>query len=423
MSERGKGARNPNENPGVKPVKKIELSENKLVLRIVFAVVFLVIGLVCIGFSLRNCLSQSKGWTEITPAATTVDSVASELSFLYDLGAADASATVEYKELTRIYTELCVEAYHLYDASAEVEDVRNLHYLNRHVGEEVKVPTALYHAFEIIDEADSRLLYAAPYYTEWGNVFVAREDVFAEQYDPYHNESVASSIASISEFVTSDEHIRLELLGNDTVKLVVSETYRAFAKEHAIENFIDLYWARNAFAVDYVADALIEAGYHYGAVSSYDGFVRALDTRETAFTYNIYTRHEGEIYRSHLNYTGKNSIVFLHAYRLIDTDLNYYQYQNGELRHPYVDVEDGFCKNAADELLLFSDAHSCAEVLMAAMPVYISDVLRESAIAELKSAGIYTVYAEGTTLYLNAPDAEISNLYHDDTIVFTSEKR
>ena len=53
---------------------------------------------------------------------------------------------------------------------------------------------------------------------------------------------------------------RVELLGENRVKLTVSESYLAFIREYEIDTLADFSWMRNAFAADYIARVLQEDG-------------------------------------------------------------------------------------------------------------------------------------------------------------------
>ncbi len=419
---RGK-SRNPRENPGVRPVTQLELSQKSPKKRIILAVVLLVIGVGFLGYGVFNALSQEEGWTEIEPLSASAESVASDLTFLYDLGASGNSAGAEYKALSRLYSELCAEAFRLFDADLAFDGVYNLYFINHRPGETVTVDPALYHAFEQLARSGSRLLFAAPYYTEYYNLFSADDDVLAAEVDPYKNPEIAAYFESLSVYTSSEEHVRLELLGDCKVKLVVSEEYRAFAAREGIESYLDFGWARNAFALDYIADALIENGFSNGNLSSYDGFVRVMDTRETSYSYQLYSQYEGRIYgAARFDYKGANSIVLLHSYQMSEREVNYYAYKDGALRFPYVDPDDGFCHAAAAEMVSYSRDASCAEVLLSMLPVYLSDTLDRDAVAELAEDGVYSIYFDGFDIRYNDPAAVFQNVYQYGDIAFKPVK-
>ncbi len=411
--------RSPDENPGVRPVEKIELEERSSKKRIVIALVLLAVGLGFIGYSVFSALNQESGWAQIQPVTESSESVASELVFLYELGVNGRSVRAENRDVSALYTELCMDAYRIFTADYGFEDVNNLYYLNQHIGEEVTLDPTLYAALEKIDKSGSRFLFAAPFYREYKNLFNDTEDYSAEMTDPYKSEEIAEYFKELSVFTSSEEHIRIELLGDNKARLCVSEEFALYAKENGIESFIDLYWARNAFALDYIAEKLTEKGYVYGSISSYDGFVRVLDDRETLYSFNIYGVVENELVNAaRFDYLGESSLVFLRSYSMNAQDSMYYTYSDGERRHPYIDVNDGLCKNSLDAIVSYSKGKGCADVLLSMMPAYISEELDMNILSEMKSDGVYSVYVSGNSVNYNEPDAKLSKLYKDSEIEF-----
>ena len=412
----------PNKTP--KPVQQIELPEetgiNK---KIIIAAVLLVIGLTFIGIAIFKWFSYDSGWTRVETTMPSSESVASELIFLYELGVSDSSATSEYKSLSLLYTDLCSKAYRIFHADYGFEGVHNPYYINRNIGQEIEVDTALYHAFEQIQETGNRFLFAAPFYTEYVNMFASTEDYSANEFDPYGSGQIAEYFAQLSAFTSSEEHVSLELLGNNKVKLIVSPEFYAFAQENAIDTFIDFFWAKNAFIVDYIADSLVEKGYVYGTISAYNGFMRNFDIRENvSYSYNLIAQYAGDAYDvGRYEYMGKNSIVFLRSFKTNELDMNYYRYEDGTERHAYVDVNDGLCKNSLDTLIAYSSDATCAEVLLSVIPIYISNAFEQEKLTSLSRDGIYSIWFDETLLRHNEETAVFKALYDDGKTKFTAE--
>ena len=107
---------------------------------------------------------------------------------------------------------------------------------------------------------------------------------------PRENKETAAYFEEFLTYANDPDAVDLELLGDNRVRLHVSEEYLAFAAENGIDSFIDFYWMKNAFIVDYLAESLADAGFTNGSISSYDGFVRNLDERDVSYSFNIYDR-------------------------------------------------------------------------------------------------------------------------------------
>ncbi len=419
MRRRGK---NPNESPGVRPVERIELSEKSPKKRLIVVIALVAFALLMFGIAIFSALEQPAGWTQIEPSYVTADSVASEFVFNYYLGASGASPQDEYRELSALYAELCHSAYTLFDADLAFEDVKNLYYISTHIGEEISVNPALYDAFALFEQYGSRQLYAAPYYDQYSNLFSMTEDGMAVEFDPYSNTELAQYYAQIAEYINDESHIKLELLGNNKVKLTLSDEYKSFAEANYIDRFLDFYWMKNAFVVDFIADAIEKNGFVYGYIVSKDGFTRNLDPGDTLYSMNLPAKYEGEFYNSaRYDYKGRNSIVFLRSYKAQATDEIYYTYKNGEVRHAYVDVTDGLCRASLDGLIAYSKDRSCAEVLIEMIPVFIADELDSASLTELADSGIYSIRLEGIRLIHTQKDILLTVNTSFESIKFSAE--
>ncbi len=416
-----RGGRNPNQNPGVKPVERIELSEKMPIKRLIAAGILLAIGLGFFGYALSTGLSREKGWTEVEPMRQSAESVAVDFTLYYELGVSEKSTTAEYKAVSALYTEACAKAYRLFHAQYGFEDVHNPYYINRHPGEVITVDPVLYDALETVVQSNSRVLFAAPYYTQYANLFRDSEDSSAAQSDPYKSQEISDFYKALSVFTASGEHVSLDLLGQNQLRLNVSEAYLAYAKENGIENFIDFYWLRNAFVADYIAETLTGQGYPYGTITSFDGFMRVFDTRQMEWTYNLYGRVEGVQYdAARLGYTGGNSLVFLRAFRMNDRDETYYAYKTGEERHPYIDPIDGLCKNTTDTLVSYSYTKGCGEVLLSMLPAYIGETFDPAVVSRMQEQQVYSVWFDGTKLLYNDTEAKITPIPRED-LTFTAQ--
>ncbi len=417
MRRRG---RNPNENPGVRPVERIELSEKNTKRRMVAAIILLVFGVSMMAYALHSCMSETTGWREISVSEVSAESVASDLIFQYELGVSGMSPTAENKAVSMLYTTACQEAFRLFNANSAALGVNNLYHINTHIGEEITVDPALYAAFSLLAEHGDRTMYMTPLHPDYKNLFLCTEDHETKEFDPYQNEDVASYFREASAFINDESAVQLHLLGENKVKLTVSDEYLAFAAENGVTHFIDLFWMRNAFAVDYVADKLIAAGYTYGNITSYDGFTRNLDTRPVNYSLNLFHLMDETVYNgARLDYKGSRSIVFLRAYSISEHDENYYRMANGEYRHAYIDAADGLCKNSVNELYGYSADKSCAEIMLSLLPAFISEEFDRTVLHKAAENKIHSVYFDGTEVCYNDDSAVFGGLFDNTDLRFT----
>lgn len=106
----------------------------------------------------------------------------------------------------------------------------------------------------------------------------------------------AEETAAVAAFTQNPDDISLELPGENQVCLHVSDAYQAYAAEMGYTAYLDFFWMKNAFLIDYLADTIRGEGYQLGIISSKDGFVRCLDeTGEKEYRYPLYHLSGNEI--------------------------------------------------------------------------------------------------------------------------------
>ena len=382
------------EQESVNPVIEVEQKPGKR--RVILLIICLAVAVVALGHWIYNLVTVEPDWYTIS-AETTAGNCGNEFSFSYHVGASGKNAKEEKKGVTEAYTDACVDAYNLFTWDVEEIAEGGIRYLSDRPNQTVTVDSRLYEALELAK--DNRLLYMGPVTAEYSRIFQYDEEYLAAQCDPAQNPEVMAYITELVAFTGSAEHIRLELLGNNQVKLHISEEYLAFGQENGIENFLDFGWMRNAFAADLIADALKEKGYTGGYLVSYDGFGCYLDGE---YTLSLSDR-EGYTIDWIATYPvkGETRTVSFRNYPLQQGGLDawrYFAFSNGIVTSVYVDPADGVCKSATDNLVCYSQSASCAEMVLSCAPVFLTDALDENALLDFAAEGIYTIWAEGKEL-------------------------
>ena len=249
--------------PYLKPVTRIELSEKNIKQRVILLVVLLAIAAAALFTGVRELLKVEPGIQEIE-VASQKPNCSQEFVLMYDFSDYGGSAANVNRELNRIYGAATEKAFALFSPDVEDATTANLFLVNRHVNETVTVDPVLYRAFEQIREAGNRCIYLAPAYVEYNRIFLCENEQEAAMYDPAFNEEQREYLLELSGFVSDPEHIDLELLPENVVRLNISQEYLAFAQEYGIETFLDFGWMKNAFIADYLAQVLTENGFTRG---------------------------------------------------------------------------------------------------------------------------------------------------------------
>ncbi len=394
-----------NGNRGSSGKKKIEMefTQTTLVLRMVCVGIAIVIASAAFYTVFTQVLHTQGGW-ETIDADDAETAAVDDFEFLYQLGVSGTSASTEWAKLTKLYPQYLDQADQAF-STVEYEDVGNLYTLNQHPNESVTVEPALYSALELLAGLDSRYLYYAPVFQQYHALFACSNDWETESFDPAQNDQVYAYVQQVIAYAGDPDSIDLELLGDNSVRLTVSQDYLDFAQENEITAYLDFFYLRNAFILDYVADQLIADGYTAGLITSVEGFSRALGA--DAYSVNLYDLRGSTIYQAAvLEYTGPKSMVFMRNYPLNSTDSSYYYVMDsGEIRTPYLDLETGLCASAMSGLLVYADSMGCAELLLRSWDTF---VLGSPTVEQLQTQGIDTVYFEGETILASDPAAAIS---------------
>ena len=295
-------------------------------------------------FGINALIGAKSGMQEITLDATGAFECCKYFTFYYDIGADGSSPAAQKKTLRSLYSKAVSDSYQLFCADTEYEDEINLSYINSHPNTDIKVPHALYEALATLENSHTRYHYLAPIYELYASLFSCADGAEAASYDPKQNAALRAFFIQCAAYANDPASVGLSLLGDDTVRLFVSDEYMRFADDNAISGYIDLLWLKNAFCTDYIAGVLRENGYTRGTVISYDGFICHLgDAPETQFDYT-FSHRQGNVIADWktLSFAHPVSIVYLHDYPFgYEDEDNYYVYGSGETVFPFVDVSDG----------------------------------------------------------------------------------
>ena len=345
---------------GMGPRTRIELSGKHLWLRVILVVVLVGMAAGFFGQAIHAALTPAPGWQQIKAAAQLP--MAGELTLEYYL------TSGQEKTLTGLYTQAMEEASRLF--GGEATDAGTLGCLNAHPGEPVAVAPALYEALTLLEGQNSRYLYYAPVYEQYRGLYSCETDAEAQDFDPAVSAQIREFVEQACAFAADPQSVQLELLGDYQVRLIVSPEYRAFARENGVEVFLDFFWLRNAFAVDYIARQLEAAGYREGILTSFEGFARVLG--EGSFQAELYGLSGGKVTKAGtLSYTGPKAMVQFRAFPMTQLDqLHYYVTQSGAVRTPFIDEQTGTTRAAAEHMAAVSTDRGCAELALMTLPVF-----------------------------------------------------
>ncbi len=403
-------------------LEEVPFTDKERRIRILFVIIFAVIGIVALTYAISGLIRHESGWQTIQADQVNTGALDQEILFQYYIGNSGIGVSGEIKQVRQVYSELLRQSHRLFNASETFPGVHNLAYLNEHVNEVVKVNQVLYDAFEKLEKHQSRAIYLAPIYELFEYAFFAEFDTEAAMYDPATSADVRAFCGEVASFASDPDAIQVETLGNLNVRLSVSSPYLEFARDNGVEKFIDLFWMKNAFIVDYVADQLIEEGITKGNLSSYDGFIRNLDQSETSYSFNVFDRVEQDIFQAaRFDYKGQIALVYLRNYKHYDLDrMHYYTRPDGTVLTSYVSPEDGLPRSALNDFTAYSRNWGCSDILLHVAPLYIADTLDDQKLQNLFLLDIDYIFCdELLRICYSEANAAFSELFQEENIAYT----
>ncbi len=382
--------------------------------------VCLVFGIALIVSAIAGLVRVEPGWSTIEDSTDKQITCSGDFVFQYMLGAGGKAPNVEQRQVTAVYTQAAKEAFQLFHTEKVFPDVFNIGYLNAHPNETVQVPQALYEALALFEKYGNRSIFLAPIYAEYVGLCLCSNDEYAKAYDPTKSVDQAAYFKQVLAFTGNPDAVSLMLLENNQVRLQVSESYLAFAREKGITAFVDFGWMKNAFVADFLAEKLIAAGYTKGTLSSFEGFVRNLDTTEEKYRLNIFDLVGDKVYSAAtMEYSKVGALVTLRSYPMSKLAVQqYYAWADGTITSCHIDPITGLSKSALNDLLGYSRTLSCGEILLKLFPCYVKEEWNADAAKNLQNIGVETVYCESAKVYASDGSVKILNYYNDGKITY-----
>lgn len=344
--------------------QKIEYTSKHLNLRKVLFIIFLLIALFSFGIAIKSLLSWQTGYREIESEGYYSD----EIQLQYYL-----ENKAQYVKVKNIYNESCKEIYQLLDESQIYDGIYNIAYINSNPNQKIKVDDKLYNCLALLQKYNNKSIMLAPIYELYKGIFGCNEDYQLVDYDPLLNEEIAQYVKEVLNYINDENHIQLKLYDDNYVELYVSEQYQKFAEDNGINSYLDFYWIKNSFVVDYVAQQLINEGFNQGFISCHNGYCRFLSGNQV--TYHYYDELDDDIRLvADIEYSEPTASVQYRNYRLFDYDfMANYTLENGEKRTCYIDEKDGLSKTSLSSLTVYSHDDNCSTLLLKSMKYYITD--------------------------------------------------
>ncbi len=408
--------------PRITRIDLPEESPKSFKIKAAAAIMLAAAGVLALVWAVNGLLTKEPGWTEIQADSSGEPTCAGDFVLCYNAGADGSSPTTQIKSLTVLYNDAAVHAEKLFSATASDGNVRGLSLLNSNVNKPVALDKEAYDALLLLSEFKSREIFLAPVAEQYNTLFFSATDEEAESIDPAVNEQQRELMAEMAAFASDPEHIDIILEDGNSAVLRISDEYLGYARKNGIEKFVDLYWMKNAFTADYIADRLSAEGFSDGYLTCGDGFTRSLGGSGISLSSTVYDRVGKNIYKAaSLGFGQVKSVVVFHDYPASrNNDTFYYQYSDGRMVTPYIAVQDGLCRTSVSNLTVCSDVRGCAEAMLAAKSAYISGKLPPAKLKKKLGESCAFAYSQDGTVFYSSEKIMIGDLLNDGTVAYTA---
>ena len=96
----------------------------------------------------------------------------------------------------------------------------------------------------------------------------------------------------------------------------------------------------------------------------------------------------------------------------------YYEWADGMITSCHIDPADGRNKTAVNDLLGYSKALGCAEVLLELFPVYVAQTLDTQALETAEAQGVHSIYCADRKIYCSDASAVLVDIYSDSAVQY-----
>lgn len=395
--------------PTPKPVERVQMDERHFSRRMIAFLLCLAVAVAALGYGVYSWLNTEPGWVTIEARG----GCGPEFTFRYLFTQGGMEDTDRHRTLRNLFDRLTIQAYRQFSPAEVLEEGTNLQYINAHPNQDVQVEPVLYQAFEQAQAYEDRSVYLGPLYGLYTDLAYSQDDGEARGYDPYESPEQAAFCQTVADFARDPAAVNVKLLGDNTLRLEVSPAYLSYAQDQGVETFLDFGWQRNAYIIDYFAMELASQGFTSGVLTSTDGFSRSLFAGAEPSLYSLYTWHEEgrTVVAGQVQLDQIGGAADFRAFPMPGQEGRCYVREDGQIRHPYVDLEDGLCRAAVPALVLYAPDKTCVQLMEQGRRLFIAQNLDRTALAALTGEGIYALAVENGTLLHSDPAAEVQELY------------
>ena len=356
------------------------MDKKQKIIRIILFAAALITASTAFAIAAVNFAANKTGYKTIA-ASPDEDAVlyASDFTFKYYFEGRSGEITEQNKQVTAVYSQALARAYKLLDPSVSYNGYCNIADLNRCSGEPLKVGSELY---AVLKDAYAKTLdnkgynmFAGPLYSHVYGILILNDP---EEFDPENDPEEKERREKLSTLCGNLSHYRLEFL--DDIEHIVSfsvddEVRNTLAELEEESGIIDLNLLHDAYMAQIAEEALVNAGFINGYITTKSGLTLALSAQKDG-EYCLYGIKDNV--PAILDTVKLDSAAIASCFKRFEIGSENYYYtleKDGKnfLRCPFISAYDGYENDSylsfytiyEDEAITDAKGFLCADIVFA----------------------------------------------------------
>ena len=327
--------------------QEIQINRKNIVLRVIFFLFFLTVGVTFIALYFTGVLQFQKGYSKIEIIPENQNIKADKIVYYAYFDGNSLSVRQNVKNLQGFYSPKANYVLMLTDEYANYESRNNLKTIADNEGKEVEVDEVLYKilqdAYTKSKEETNYSLLGYKLFLQW-DVIIGLDGLSLINSDPSVNPETKALLENQVQVIKEESKREFLSFRNKDEKFFVKASFTSEYKNILDDNdpLLSLGILKDAYIIDYLASQLEREGNKDGFLISSDGYIKALSEYQGG-SYNLYDIYDDKISQVGSILINKNESHCRYAF--FDYYRSMYYSINGQIRYPLVNMKDGMASS------------------------------------------------------------------------------
>ena len=327
--------------------QEIQINRKNIVLRVIFFLFVLTVGVTFIALYFTGVLQFQKGYSKIEIIPENQNIKADKIVYYAYFDGNSLSVRQNVKNLQGFYSPKANYVLMLTDEYANYESRNNLKTIADNEGKEVEVDEVLYkilqNAYTKSKEEKNYSLLGYKLFLQW-DVIIGLDGLSLINSDPSVNPETKALLENQVQVIKEESKREFLSFRNKDEKFFVKASFTSEYKNILDDNdpLLSLGILKDAYIIDYLASQLEREGNKDGFLISSDGYIKALSEYQGG-SYNLYDIYDDKISQVGSIVINKNESHCRYAF--FDYYRSMYYSINGQIRYPLVNMKDGMASS------------------------------------------------------------------------------